>query len=267
MADRAQHLIADDLGKAQHRVQRGFQLMAHGGQEGGLHLVGDLGLAQRGAQGAVLLEFLGDVLDRAFIAEQRAGPVAHGAGIFRNPDAAARTVMDFRHEMRHHVIGLHQGAEFVAALGFDIQLGADVGEAGDQRFGRGIAVDVGQRLVDRQIMAFRRGAENAFHRVIEKGAITGLAGGDALARIFRHPLQQRQDEAQHRQDDQAGDKLAAQMGDHAQADHQPRDEGGKAGSKVGGATLSGIFHRILEGPHAGQTLVQASIQRLGNAKT
>ena len=90
MADRAQHLVADDLGKAQHRIQRRLQFMAHRGQEGGLHPVGDFGLAQRRAQGAVLLEFLGDVLDRAFIAEQRAGPVAHRARIFRDPDAAGR---------------------------------------------------------------------------------------------------------------------------------------------------------------------------------
>ena len=39
VAHRAQHLVADDFGKAQHGIQRRLELMAHGGKEGRLHLL------------------------------------------------------------------------------------------------------------------------------------------------------------------------------------------------------------------------------------
>ena len=46
-AQRAEILIPHDVGKAENGVQRGAQLMAHGGEEFRFGLVGDLGLVLR----------------------------------------------------------------------------------------------------------------------------------------------------------------------------------------------------------------------------
>ncbi len=228
---RAQHLVADDLGKAENGIQRGLQFMAHGGQESRLHAVGDLGLAKGGPQGAILLELLGDILHRAFIANQLPRPVAYRAGIFRDPEAAARAMTDFGNKMGRHVIGLYQGAEFVAPAGMDIELGADVSQARDQFFGVAIAIDVAQRLIDGEIAAIRRGAEDAVHRMIEKGAITGFARGDAPAGIGRHALQQSEDATQGAQDDETGNEFAAQIGGKAQPHCETADKQGERRSK------------------------------------
>ena len=222
--------------------------MAHGGQEARLHAVGDLGLAKGGAQGAILLELLGDILHRAFVADQFPGPVAYRAGIFRDPEAAARAVADFGNEIGHHVIGLYQGAEFLAPAGMDIELGADVGQARDQFFGFGIAIDVAQRLIDGEIAAIRRGAEDAVHGMIEKGAIAGFARGETLAGIGGHTLQQSEDAAQAAQDDQTGDEFAAQIGGKAQPHRETGDEQGERRSKSWPPSAIGE-ERINQGRH------------------
>lgn len=133
-------------------------------------------------------------------------------------------MIDLRDEIRHDVVCLHLGTEFVAAARFYIKLHADIGQTRHQGFRRGIAVYVGERLVDGKVMALRRGAENAFHCVIEEGAIAGFARRDAAAGIFGHPRQQREGKAQNCHDDEAGNEFAAQIGGDAQPDHQPRHE-------------------------------------------
>ena len=71
---------------------------------------------------------------------------------------------------------------------------------------------------------------------------------------FRDTLQQRQAKTQYRQDDQAGDELAAQMGHKAQAHHQSRHEHAEKSRDTGRAALSGIHQRILERPHIDRDL-------------
>lgn len=146
-------------------------------------------------------------------------------------------------------MGLHLGVEFVAPPGVGIELDADVGKPADQGFGRGIAIDVGQRPVDRQVMAFRRGAENPFHGMIEESAIAGLAGGDALSGVFRNALQQRQHRRQHRHDDQAGDELAAQIGGQPKSHNHAAHENRKCCSKAGRTGMSRILHGVSQGCH------------------
>ncbi len=222
IAHRTQNLVTNDLGKAQYGVERCLQLMAHGRQEGRLHLVGDLGLAQGGAQRPFLFEFFGDVLHRAFIAEHRSGPVAHCARILRYPDAPARTLIDFGDKVCDDVVGLHQGAKLGSPLGFDIKLGADVGKSCDQRLGRGIAIDVGQRLVDRDVAAVGRGAEYAFNGLVKEGAVADFAGAEALARVVGHPRQHHKHAAQDGHDHQTAKELVAQIEGQTQPQHGTR---------------------------------------------
>ena len=54
----AQKFIADNLRKSQHRIEGRLELMAHRRQKSRLGPVGEFGLAQGGAQGALGFEFL-----------------------------------------------------------------------------------------------------------------------------------------------------------------------------------------------------------------
>ncbi len=81
-------------------------------------------------------------------------------------------MVDFRDEMRHQVMRLHLGAEFVAAARIDIVAALAISvspliSAVDSF----TAIDFGQRPVDGQIVTVGRGAENAFHRMLEESTV------------------------------------------------------------------------------------------------
>jgi len=151
----------------------------------------------------------------------------------------AAAMMDFRNEIGDHVVGLHQGAEFLAAARFNIKLRGNVCQPFDERIGIGIAVYIDKSLIDRQIMAVGRGTENAVYRMIEECTIAGLACRHARARIFGHARQQHQAKTQHRQNDQPGDELPAEVRHQPDANHQPRHEKGKRARQAG--TVAAVF--------------------------
>jgi len=96
----AQYLVADDFGKAQHRIERGFLVHDSSPQEGGLGAVGKLGLAQRRAQSAFGSNFWVDVLDRAFIAKAAPPTSRVPRGHFPISICACRPVGKFQTQNR-----------------------------------------------------------------------------------------------------------------------------------------------------------------------
>src|SRR5262249_23228960 len=122
----AEHLAPHDLGEAEDRVERRAQLVAHIGQEFGLGAAGRLG-GLAGAVGGLGADLRGDVGDRALVVEERAGPVAHGAGALADPDALARLVAeDLGDETVDMAVYVEDAGELVAAVRIDVPLGGDI---------------------------------------------------------------------------------------------------------------------------------------------
>ena len=66
---------------------------------------------------------------------------------------------------------LHQPDELLAPARLDVEAPADVGQALDQFFGRGIAINPRQRGVGHQVAPLGRGLEDAFHQVVEDAVV------------------------------------------------------------------------------------------------
>ncbi len=107
VAERAQHFGVEDFGEAQHGVERRLQFVAHRGEEGAFGAAGFFHFGQRAAQRVLCLDLAGDVFHRAFVENKLARPVAHGAGVFRDPDHRAIVAADLGDEIGHRIVGAH----------------------------------------------------------------------------------------------------------------------------------------------------------------
>ena len=172
-------------------------------------------------------------------------------------------VVNLGHEIGDQVIGLHQDTEFVAPPAIHVKLRTDVGKTRHQLFRRAIAVNFRQRLIDRQIMAARGGAENAFDRMFEESAEAGFARGQALAGIVIDAAQHRQHQRQQRQDHQTGGEFLAQPVRQTKPDHGAENENRQRDGNVAArarANARGIRARFgvrrWQGPRSSMTTVR-----------
>src|SRR5579872_2208378 len=127
---------------------------------------------------------LGDVLDRAFIADQAAILAVHGARILGDPDDIAVLSIDLRLESGHRATRLHDVHEFVAPVFLDVELAADVTHPRHQLLGRFEAVDVSERRIRIEELPIRGGAEDALDRIVEKPVVTPLRLAQRMLGMF-----------------------------------------------------------------------------------
>jgi hypothetical protein len=121
----------------------------------------------------------GDVIDEAFKVLQGAFAVAHGAGVFRNPDDGAVFAIDLRFEVGDDAFLLHKADEVGATVGIDVEQAGNVADAGHQFFGGSVTINAGEGGIDIEVAAFRRGLKNAGDGVFKDAAVffLGLEGG------------------------------------------------------------------------------------------
>ena len=113
----------------------------------------------------------GDVLDRAFVVKQLGLRVTDGAAVLRNPDDRSVLAVNAGLEAAQGVVLLHEPDKFLAAAVLDVKAAGDVLDAGHQLHRRVVTVDARERHVGQQIMTVRRGAENAFHQMVEEAVV------------------------------------------------------------------------------------------------
>jgi hypothetical protein len=116
--------------------------------------------------------------------------------------------VDLGDEIRHAVVRLHQGLELLAPARVDVKLGGDVGQPAQQGGRRRIAVNLRQSGIGVEIMAVRRGAENTFDRMLEKGAVARIARHQPLIGPLRKAVQRQDRGARCNQNDKARRELA-----------------------------------------------------------
>ncbi len=220
----------------------GLQFVAHRGEKGAFGAARFLGPAQGPAQGALRRILRRHVLDRAFIGDDAPGPVAHRAGVLRNPDDRAVAPADLGIEIGDLVVRLHQGLEFEPPLGIDIELVGDVGQPVLQRRRIGIAVDARQRRIDVEIAPFRRGAENPLDGMLEEGAVAGIAGAQPLVGARRQPVEAEHRRAERRQDHKRRERHIRGRVGRADAQHragrQSRQDGAGTAPRARNSTHS-----------------------------
>src|SRR5579871_2825726 len=138
---------------------------------------------------------LGDVFDRAFVADRGTVFGEDGAGIFGDPDDVAVSATHLRLEARHRAARFHDLHEFFAPIFRYIQLGADVVQGTHQLLRRVISVDVCQRRVGIDEESFNGGAEYSFNGVIKQAVITpfglaqGVLGAFAFGDVLNEPFE------------------------------------------------------------------------------
>ena len=195
--ERAEDLRQQELGVTEHDVERRAQLVRDRRHELRFEPVG----ARQRFDELVLL-LLGalaarDLDDRALVVEQVSLGVAHGAGVLRDPDDGAVGTAYLRLESTHRVVLLEQAAELVTPLRIDVEAAGNVGQAGDQRRRRRVAVDAGERRVGAEVAAVGRRLEDALDGVLVDAAIAvlgatqrglGLAPLAQVAQVDEHDV-------------------------------------------------------------------------------
>src|ERR1019366_1525784 len=113
----------------------------------------------------------GDVLDGAFVIKQLALRIADGAAVFRDPDDRSVLAINLGLEAAQGVVLVHEPDKFLAASVLDVKAVGDVLDARHQLHRRVVTVNPRQRDVRQQVVAADRGAENAFHQMIEDAVV------------------------------------------------------------------------------------------------
>ena len=116
---------------------------------------------------------VGDVLDRAFVAQQETLAVADGAGVFGDPDARAIGSEDLAFQVRDGAFRRQPLLELGPFGWTDVEQ-AEVRHDRHQRFWRRVAELVRERRVDAQKPAAGPGLVNALDGILEDAPVAGL---------------------------------------------------------------------------------------------
>src|SRR5579883_411374 len=186
----AEDLFLDRFGEADDGVERRAQLVAHRREEFGLGPIGGLGRLLGRAQLGLAPLPLGDVVDGALVIEELARARAQLAASHADPDGRAVAPIDFRFEAADDAVLRDRADEFVAPLGIDIKLPADIRDLRHQLFGAVIAEDPRERRVGGEIASFRRRLEDAPGAMLEDVAIERrhVGHGAFIRDLLRHVL-------------------------------------------------------------------------------